>query len=108
MNRWRTLLIFVGLFFGLLLPCYPAQATHTHRVLLISSYHPAFPTFFQQIEGIQAGFADQNIELDVEFMDSKHADLLNEIKEKNDISDELEDKLKKALDEFKTVFQAPA
>ena len=44
----------------------------------------------------------------LEFMDSKHADLLNEIKEKNDISDELEDKLKKALDEFKTVFQAPA
>ena len=44
----------------------------------------------------------------LEFMDSKYADLLNEIKEKGDISDELEEKLKKALDEFKTVFQAPS
>ncbi len=44
----------------------------------------------------------------LEFMDSKYADLLKEIKDKSDISDELEDKLKKALDEFKTVFQAPS
>jgi len=44
----------------------------------------------------------------LEFMDSKHADLLKEIKDKSDISDELEEKLKKALDEFKTVFQAPS
>jgi phosphoribosylformylglycinamidine synthase len=35
----------------------------------------------------------------------KHGDLLKEIKEKNSITDELEGKLKKALDEFKTVFQ---
>ncbi len=40
-----------------------------------------------------------------EFMESKHPDLLNEIKEIGDISDELEEKLKKALDEFKSVFQ---
>jgi F-type H+-transporting ATPase subunit alpha len=39
------------------------------------------------------------------FMEKKYADLLKEIKEKNVISDELEGKLKKALDEFKTVFQ---
>lgn len=41
----------------------------------------------------------------LEFMMSKHDDLLNEIKEKGEVSDELEEKLKKALDEFKTVFQ---
>ena len=42
----------------------------------------------------------------LEFMDSKYADLLGEIKEKADISDDLDEKLKKALDEFKTTFQA--
>jgi F0F1-type ATP synthase alpha subunit len=41
-------------------------------------------------------------------MESKYADLLKEIKEENQISDELEEKLKKALDEFKSVFQPPA
>ncbi len=41
----------------------------------------------------------------IEFMDSKYSDLLNAIKETNDISDELEEKLKKALDEFKGIFQ---
>lgn len=45
----------------------------------------------------------------LEFMEKKHGDLLKEIKEKNVISEDLEGKLKKALDEFKTMFQpAPA
>jgi F-type H+-transporting ATPase subunit alpha len=39
------------------------------------------------------------------FMVSKHADVLQEIKEKGQISDELEGKVRNALDEFKTVFQ---
>ena len=43
----------------------------------------------------------------LEFMGSKHADLLKEIKDENQISDALEEKLKKALDEFKSVFQPP-
>jgi len=42
----------------------------------------------------------------LEFMGSKHSDLLGEIKDKRDISDELEEKLKAALDEFKPIFQA--
>lgn len=41
----------------------------------------------------------------IEFMDSKYSDLLKAIKETSDISDELEEKLKKALDEFKGIFQ---
>jgi F-type H+/Na+-transporting ATPase subunit alpha len=41
----------------------------------------------------------------LEFMGSKHSDLMGEIKDKKDISDELEEKLKAALDEFKSVFQ---
>ena len=40
-----------------------------------------------------------------EFMVSKYSDLLKEIREKGTIDDALEEKLKKALDEFKGVFQ---
>jgi F-type H+-transporting ATPase subunit alpha len=43
----------------------------------------------------------------LEFMGSKHAELLSEIKDKAEISDELEEKLKSALDAFKSVFQPP-
>ncbi len=43
----------------------------------------------------------------LEFLENKYPEILNEIKEKADISDELEAKMKKALDEFKTVFQPP-
>lgn len=41
------------------------------RVLFISSYHPQFPTFFQQIEGIKSVLDPLNILLDIEFMDTK-------------------------------------
>ncbi|MGD2124613.1 MAG: F0F1 ATP synthase subunit alpha [Desulfobacteraceae bacterium] len=41
----------------------------------------------------------------LEFMGNQHPELLNEIKEKTEISDELVENLKKVLDEFKTVFQ---
>jgi F-type H+-transporting ATPase subunit alpha len=39
------------------------------------------------------------------FMEKEYPDLMKEIKEKNVITDDLEERLKKALDEFKTVFQ---
>jgi len=41
------------------------------RVLLISSYNPAFPTYYQQIQGIKSVIKKENIIFDVEFMDSK-------------------------------------
>jgi len=44
----------------------------------------------------------------LEFMESRHSDILNDIKEKKDITDETEEKLKKALDEFKEIFQPSA
>ena len=40
------------------------------------------------------------------FMESKHQDILSEIKEKKEISPELEEKMKKAIGEFKSQFQA--
>jgi F-type H+-transporting ATPase subunit alpha len=39
-------------------------------------------------------------------MEQKHADILAEIKEKKEISDELDAKMTKALREFDEVFQA--
>ena len=41
------------------------------RVLMISSYSPAFRTFFQQINGVKSVFQKQPIQLDIEFMDTK-------------------------------------
>jgi PAS domain S-box-containing protein len=45
------------------------------RVLLVSSYHPAFPTFFQQVDGIKDVFKKnhlkEKIHFDIEFMDTK-------------------------------------
>ncbi|SKA96852.1 PAS domain S-box-containing protein [Paucidesulfovibrio gracilis DSM 16080] len=48
-----------------------ALAAKTYRVLLISSYHPDYPTFYQQIDGLREALPDQDVRLDVEFMDSK-------------------------------------
>jgi F-type H+-transporting ATPase subunit alpha len=44
----------------------------------------------------------------LEYIESKYADQLNEIKDTGAISDDLAEKLKEALDEFKTVFQPSA
>jgi len=44
----------------------------------------------------------------LEFAASKHPEILKEIKEKGIISDELEGKMKKALDQFKGMFQPAA
>jgi len=41
----------------------------------------------------------------LEFVGTKHPEILKEIKEKAIISDELEGKMKKALDQFKGMFQ---
>ena len=44
----------------------------------------------------------------LEFMGSKHSEILKDIKEKGDISAETDEKLKKALDEFGEMFQPAA
>jgi PAS domain S-box-containing protein len=41
------------------------------RVLFISSYHPGFPTFFQQVQGLRSELEAAGVFLDVEFMDTK-------------------------------------
>ena len=42
----------------------------------------------------------------LEFMESKYSEVLKDIKEAGDISEETDGKLKKALDEFQEMFQA--
>lgn len=55
-----------------LLNCLPNPAfARQHRVLFISSYHPGFPTFFQQVEGLSEVFLHEQVMLDIEFMDTK-------------------------------------
>jgi len=44
---------------------------HRKTILFISSYHPAFSTFFQQVQGLKEALAPEGIHLDVEFMDTK-------------------------------------
>lgn len=55
-------------------------------------------------EDAVAGYEKQMLE----FMDSKYPETLKEIKETGDISEETDGKLKKALDEFKGIFQPAA
>jgi PAS domain S-box-containing protein len=56
------------LLFCLLPLCARAEG---ERVLFVSSYHPGFPTFFQQTEGLRTELVPAGITLDVEFMDTK-------------------------------------
>lgn len=55
-------------------------------------------------EDAVAGYEKQMLE----FMDSKYPETLKDIKETGDISEETDGKLKKALDEFKGIFQPAA
>ena len=49
----------------------PSLASPGDRVLVVSSYNSAFPTYFDQIEGLKSVFDTAGIIFDVESMDSK-------------------------------------
>lgn len=66
-NRFFNFIII----FIILLCCINAEAFRDQRVIYISSYHPAFPTFIKQVDGIKSVFNNENIILDIEFMDTK-------------------------------------
>ncbi len=73
---WRSLVIvFLTVFFSIytwISPCrLSASEEATKKVLFLSSYHPGFPTFFQQVEGIMSAFEGKAVLVDIEFMDSK-------------------------------------
>lgn len=55
---------------------FEAVAEERKQVLVISAYHPAFPTFYRQTRGVQEGlkelgYGPKNMDLDYEYMDSK-------------------------------------
>ncbi|MCF8084893.1 MAG: F0F1 ATP synthase subunit alpha [Deltaproteobacteria bacterium] len=52
----------------------------------------------------ESAIADYETQM-LEYLDSNHPEILDDIKEKNDITDETDEKLRKALDEFKGIFQ---
>jgi PAS domain S-box-containing protein len=73
-NRFSLLLCCIVLLFVFHILSFSsdgAAAPRPERILFISSYHPGFPTFFQQIDGLNSVFAREKIKLDIEFMDSK-------------------------------------
>lgn len=60
----RTALVFSALM------CIMSLFAQPHRILFLSSYHPDFPTFSQQVAGLEDTFSPATV-LDIEFMDSK-------------------------------------
>ena len=70
MNPLRGLAALL-LFLALLLPAASPAGGPPSRVLFLSSYHPAFPSFAPQLAGLRQALAPAGAELDVEFMDSK-------------------------------------
>lgn len=73
--RVARLVVLAGL---VLLPSLAAAqaAGERHRVLFISSYHPAFPSFDQQVRGLRLGLKNSGYDptrvlMDIEFIDSK-------------------------------------
>ena len=47
---------------------------HEYQVLFISSYHAGFDTLPDQVKGLQSVFDDENIRLDIDYMDTKRID----------------------------------
>ncbi|VVS91177.1 ABC transporter substrate binding protein [Desulfoluna spongiiphila] len=44
------------------------------NVLFLSSYHPGYPTFFRQVEGIRSVLDPRSVHLDIECIDTKRFD----------------------------------
>ena len=54
--------------------CAEVPPHENRKILFLSSYHPGFPTFFDQVEGLRSVLDSRNAHLDMEFMDSKRFD----------------------------------
>ncbi|WP_419786304.1 PAS domain S-box protein [Pseudodesulfovibrio sp.] len=68
---FRSLLILLLLLPALACPPSSMAAALKPRVLFLSSYHPGFPSFLDQVKGLLQELTHHGAELDVEFMDSK-------------------------------------
>jgi signal transduction histidine kinase/ActR/RegA family two-component response regulator len=65
-HYFKTLFAWIFILF-----CLNANAYDKKDVLLLCSYHPSFPSFYNQVNGVKSVFTNKNISLDVEYMDSK-------------------------------------
>lgn len=52
-------------------PTPPNENSQPFHILFISSYNSAFPTYYQQIDGLRESFPQPHYLIDIEFMDSK-------------------------------------
>lgn len=66
-----VLALFIVLIFPLYLNAIASKDLLGKRVLMISSYHPGFAAFFQQIDGARSVLEPRGVAMDVEFMDTK-------------------------------------
>jgi signal transduction histidine kinase len=74
-HRLRLVLLVLTSLITITVPV-AADAPERKRILFISSYHPGFPSFFHQVQGLragleEAGFQRDRLTLDIEFMDAK-------------------------------------
>ena len=71
-----TLLIIISVFLACLLaaPAFLVRAAEEKTVLFISSYSESFVSVPAQIAGIQSVFDEQQINLEIEYMDTKRLD----------------------------------
>ncbi len=67
----KILIIIIYLILSIAFTSNNIWAEGNSRVLYISSYNPSFPTFAQQVGGITDSFKNKNVQLDIEFMDTK-------------------------------------
>lgn len=67
----RRLCVFLFAVIFLFLSIAGATTVKKKRVLFIASYHPAFPTFFEQQRGLHDVLDAEGVYFDTEFMDSK-------------------------------------
>ncbi len=66
----KVLKLFLGFYFLSASLLLSAEEEQKH-ILVLSSYHPSFPTYNSQIQAVTETFAGSNILIDVEFLDSK-------------------------------------
>ncbi len=67
----KKIVYFMLLSYLIFLPASSARAEDEDSVLFISSYSESFITVPSQIEGLRSVFDEQNVLLDIEYMDSK-------------------------------------
>ncbi len=63
----------------------PGQIHTNPHVLLLSSYNPGFPTFFEQINGVKSVLSPDTVHLDIEYMDAKRFSSPEDISEYSQI-----------------------